>query len=211
MGLYEEFKTVLDTAKNEHDVDVYLKSHKDLMRWIDGLYWNCMVIQPEFQIGTEYRADFVVLCACSGCWKCVLIELQSPTDPIFNKNRQFSRGMNEAYNQLSDWKSYIEMNETSFRYQLAKLVKGKPAYCSNAAVHTRASEEIRDPMTVIQYEYRVMLGRREMLDAENNRKRQFCQYEIMTYDRILRQAKNYDDACDAVKKALIAAEEKHHG
>ena len=33
----------------------------------------------------------------------------------------------------------------------------------------------------------------------------------MTYDRILRQAKNYDDACDAVKKALIAAEEKHHG
>ena len=51
MGQYEEFKAVLDNARNEHDIDTYLKSHRELLRGIGGLYWNCMVIQPEFQIG----------------------------------------------------------------------------------------------------------------------------------------------------------------
>ena len=66
--------------------------------------------------------------------------------------------MNEAYNQLEDWKSYIGMNEPAFRSQLAELVKGKPAFCSNAAVHTWAETEIRDPMTVIEYDYRAILA-----------------------------------------------------
>ena len=55
MGQYEELKAVLDNARNEHDIDTYLKSHRELLRGIGGLYWNCMVIQPEFQIGTKYR------------------------------------------------------------------------------------------------------------------------------------------------------------
>lgn len=194
MGQYEELKAVLDKARNEHDIDVYLKSHKELLRGIGGLYWNCMVIQPEFQIGTKYRADFIILCACSGCWKCVLIELQSPTDTIYNKKRRFSQGMNEAYNQLEGWKSYIGMNEPAFRSQLAELVKGKPAFCSNAAVHIWAETEIRDPMTVIEYDYRAILGRRNGLDAESNRKRYQVSYEIITYDRLLDYAKHCDEA-----------------
>ena len=194
MGQYEELKAVLDNARNEHDIDTYLKSHRELLRGIGELYWNCMVIQPEFQIGTKYRADFIILCACSGCWKCVLIELQSPTDTIYNKKRRFSQGMNEAYNQLEDWKSYIGMNEPAFRSQLAELVKGKPAFCSNAAVHTWAETEIRDPMTVIEYDYRAILGRRNGLDAESNRKRYQVSYEIITYDRLLDYAKHCDEA-----------------
>lgn len=38
MGQYEELKAVLDKARNEHDIDVYLKSHKELLRGIGGLY-----------------------------------------------------------------------------------------------------------------------------------------------------------------------------
>lgn len=102
--------------------------------------------------------------------------------------------MNEAYNQLEDWKSYIGMNEPAFRSQLAELVKGKPAFCSNAAVHTWAETEIRDPMTVIEYDYRAILGRRNGLDAESNRKRYQVSYEIITYDRLLDYAKHCDKA-----------------
>ena len=58
MGQYEEFKAVLDNARNEHDIDTYLKSHRELLRGIGGLYWNCMVIQPEFQIGTKISCGF---------------------------------------------------------------------------------------------------------------------------------------------------------
>lgn len=201
MGHYEEFKAVLGTAKNEHDVDAYLKKHKELLRGIGGLYWNCMVIQPEFPIGTKYRADFIILCACSGCWKCVLIEIQSSTTAIFNKNHQFSRELNEAYNQLADWKSYIKMNETAFRNQLASLLKGEAARCSNAAIHIWAETEIRDPMTVVEFEYRVIIGRRSSLDLDDNRRRNFLGFEIITYDRLLDYAKRCDVA-EAETKAL---------
>lgn len=200
MGRYEELKTVLDTAKNEHDVDAYLKKHKELLRGIGGLYWNCMVIQPEFSIGTKYRADFIILCACSGCWKCVLIEIQSSTTVIFNKNHQFSRELNEAYNQLADWKSYIKMNETAFRNQLASLLKGEAARCSNAAIHIWAETEIRDPMTVVEFEYRVIIGRRSSLDLDDNRRRNFLGLEIITYDRLLDYAKRCDVAEAEAKK-----------
>jgi len=49
-------------------------------------------------------------------------------------------------------------------------------------------------MTVIEYDYRAILGRRNGLDAESNRKRYQVSYEIITYDRLLDYAKHCDEA-----------------
>ena len=130
MGYYDALKKALEEAKNEHDIGVYLKQNIRLIRVLNEHSWNCVIAKPEFKIGTKYRSDFIVLSACSGYWNCVLIEMQSPTDKIFNKQGEVSTGLKEAQRQLQEWEMYIDENGTSFREQLATLAGDEPAHCS---------------------------------------------------------------------------------
>ena len=171
MGRYEELNDALTNARNEHDIDVYLKQNLDLISVLNEQSWNCVLPQAEFPIGTKYRADFIILSACSGYWNCVLIEMQSPHDIIYNKSNEQSRGLREALRQIQDWKMYIQTNEPAFREQLATLAADKPAFCSNADIHTHASTELRDPKTVVDYKYKILIGRRAFLNPDNNRRR----------------------------------------
>ena len=63
MGRYEELNDALANAKNEHDIDVYLKQNLDLIRVLNEHSWNCVLPKAEFPIGTKYRADFIILSA----------------------------------------------------------------------------------------------------------------------------------------------------
>ena len=195
MGRYEELNDALTRAKNEHDIDEYLKQNLDLIKVLNELSWNCAIPKAEFQIGTDYRADFIILSACSGYWNCVLIEMQSPYDKIYNKRNEQSCGLREAQRQVEDWKRYIGTNGPAFRNQLAKLAADMPAFCSRADIHTLASTELRDPKTVVEYKCKILIGRRACLDEDNNRRRSVhSDYEIVTFDRLLDYAKRLDEA-----------------
>ena len=190
MSKYEELKNVLDTAKNEHEIGVYLKENLDLIRVLNEHSWNCVIPRAEFAIGTKFRADFIILSACSGYWNCVLVEMQSPCDEVFKANGETSLQLREAIRQVQDWRMYIDTYEPAFREQLADLAGDKPAYCSNVEIHTRASTELRDPKTVIDYRYKILIGRRSSLNEDKNRRRRtFDDIEIVTFDRILDYAK----------------------
>lgn len=195
MGRYEELNDALTSAKNEHDIDEYLKQNLDLIKVLNEHSWNCVIPKAEFQIGTDYRADFIILSACSGYWNCVLIEMQSPHDKIYNKRNEQSRGLREAQRQVEGWQMYIDTNGPAFRNQLAKLAADMPAFCSNAGIHTFATTELRDPKTVVRYKYKVLIGRRAYLDEANNgRRATHSDYEIVTFDRLLDYAKRLDEA-----------------
>lgn len=195
MGRYEELNDALTSAKNEHDIGEYLKQNLDLIKVLNEHSWNCVVPKAEFQIGTDYRADFIILSACSGYWNCVLIEMQGPHDKIYNKRNEQSRGLREAQRQVEDWKRYIGTNGPAFRNQLAKLAADMPAFCSRVDIHTLASTELRDPNTVVEYTYKILIGRRAYLDEANNgRRATHSDYEIVTFDRLLDYAKRLDEA-----------------
>ncbi len=194
MGRYEELKYAIDNAKNEHDIGVYLKQNLDLLRILNEHSWNCVIPRAEFRIGVKYRADFIILSVCSGYWNCVLIEMQSPNDTIFNNNGDTSRGLREAQRQVQEWDMYIKTYNPTFRDQLANLAGNKPAYCSNADIHHLAKTELRDPKTVIHYKYKVLIGRRAFLDEDKNQRRDQFKFEIVTFDRLLDYAKSLDKA-----------------
>lgn len=190
---YDELNRALDQAKNEHDIGVYLKQNLDLIRVFNEHSWNTVLSRAEFAIGTKYRADFLVLSACSGYWNCVLIEMQSPCDKIFDRKGEATKGLREAQRQVQDWKMYIDEYESAFREQLSIITDGIPAQCSNASVHQKASIELRDPKTVIHYKYKILIGRSVFMDENNNRRRNISGFEIVTFDRLLKYVKRLDE------------------
>lgn len=194
MEKYTEFLEILEMARNEREIGSYLKDNLILVKNALNVWsWNCVICKPEFKIGTEFIADFIVLSANSGCWNCVLIEMQSHKDKIFLKNGTASKGLREAQKQIQEWKMWIESYNAEFRGYLAKLAKGRPAQCSNAMSHTRAEIELRDPKTVIRYWYKILIGRRNFLDEDGNQRRNhFGGIEIVTFDRLLDYAKKLD-------------------
>lgn len=195
MGTYEEFLNILDDAKNEREIGCYLKDNLMLVRNTLNVWsWNCVICKPEFKIGTKFIADFIVLSANSGCWNCVLIEMQSHKDRIFLKDGTASKGLREAQKQIQEWQMWIESYNAEFRGYLADLAKGEPAQCSNVMRHTRAETELRDPKTVIRYYYKVLIGRRDFLNEDGNQRRNhFEGFEIVTFDRLLDYAKKLDE------------------
>lgn len=200
MGYYDDFKIELDKAQTERKIGEYLKQNLLLIKVLNEHSWNCVIPKAEFKIGVQYRADFIILSACSGFWNCVLIEMQSPKDRIFLKNGDASKGLREAQRQVQDWNMWIKDNEDAFRQQLAELAKGKPAQCSNASVHTFAETELRDSYTPVRFIYKILIGRRlSMEQKENKRRLQFTDFEIVTFDRLLDYAKKCDDADALIK------------
>lgn len=194
MGRYEDLQEALANAKSEREIAAFLNKDLYWLRWLNEYSWNFVITKAEFSIGTEYRADYIVLSACSGCWNCVLIEMQSPTDPIFTKKGEASKQLREAQRQLQDWMDYIHFNEFAFRKQLSKLVDGVSAKCSRVDVHQRADTEILDQRTYINYKYKVLIGRRSFLSIENNKRRNYFEdIEIVTFDRLLDFAQRCDN------------------
>lgn len=195
MGQYEELLKALEESENEREIGRYLKKNIHLVRNTLNVWsWNCVICKPEFKIGTKFIADFIVLSANSGCWNCVLIEMQSHRDGIFLKDGTASRGLREAQKQVQEWEMWIEDHNMEFREYLAELAKDEPAQCSNAMRHTRAETELKDSMTAIQYKYKILIGRREFFDEEGNRRRNFFKgIEIVTFDRLLDYAKHLDE------------------
>lgn len=197
MLYYDELRQALDQAKNEREIGYYLKANLNLLRVLNEHSWNCVKISPEFSVGTKYRADFIILSACSGYWNCVLVEIQNPNDRIYTKKQEYTASLKEGMRQIQEWQMYISRHESTFREQLAELVPDEPAYCSNASVHQRASTEIRDSRTVIRYIYKILIGKRQSLDEERNQRRNTLidpHCEIVTFDRLLDYAKKLDEA-----------------
>lgn len=211
MGFYEELKKALDNANNEREIGAFLKKKLSLIRELNEHSWNCVITKAEFNIGVKYRADFVVLSACSGYWNCVLIEMQSPKDRIFNQKGEALQGLREAQRQVQDWDMWIKENEVAFRQQLAELAKGKHSQCSNVSLHQLAETELRDLKTTVRYKYKILIGRRDFLKQEDNKRRsQFTDFEIVTFDRLLDYAKRCDENDTLTKRVSEKSAQEYY-
>src|SRR3989304_795577 len=190
----------LETARNEREIQPYLKKNLLIVRnTLNYWAWNYTEVIPEFQVGNEYRADFLILSADSGSWHAVFVELKSHRARQFTKAGIPTKSLSLALRQLDDWERWLDKNDNAFRLSLSRHFEKKrvAAQCSTADSHIRAAEEIIDPRTPITKHYKVLLGRRSMLSKEENERRAAFlrkNHEILTYDRLLDTATKIDIA-----------------
>lgn len=196
----KEIVEAFDQAHNEREVQPFLKKRPLIVRNALNVWaWNHVEVIPEFQFGSEHRADFLILSADSGSWHAVFVELKSHRARLFTKAGVPTRSLSIALRQLDDWERWVNRYNNLLRDTLSRYLKAKniPAYCSNPDNHTMAATEITDSKTNLDTYFRVLIGRRAPLTTEDQERRASYSKkdrEIVTYDRLLDVARKLDCA-----------------
>ncbi len=201
MTLLEQLlDAALNASRNEREIQPFLKKHILLVRNTLNVWaWNYVDVLAEFPLGADFKADFLIISADSGRWHTVFLELKSHRARLFTKRGVPSRELSLALRQLDDWERWVDRNEALVRDQLSKYFARRrvPAYCSRADRHVSAASEIRDPRTLVDFQFKVLMGRRSQLtDDEQERRGSYRMKgrDIVTYDRLLDFARKHDEA-----------------
>ena len=183
-SLITEFKSLIDSEnKNENDIQKFLEDNTELIplpwRLNHGLHFN--VVISKLRIGGGYITDFAYLTKSSDIWELVLVELEDSKKNIFlknNENIKFSREFNHAYDQIMEWKSYINDN----KQDLLKTIN-----------------ILRTPLSknMVKVKYVLIIGRNKEKDNCERRRRMFAEkssddVKVMTYDSLISTYKNND-------------------
>lgn len=197
-GVAAEFEALLDNFSNERPIQSFLKRFPYIVRNALNVHaWSSVHVQPEFSFGGVYRADFLILSEDSGGWHTV-IELESPMARPFTKYGNPSKALAKGLAQLNKWEIWIGKHDVSFRNQLSLLLGAKcvPKERSSTGDHRHWSATIRDPHTVIDKHYVVVVGRRSFFcDSDSQEHRGVIRGQgrpIATYDRLLDMARQID-------------------
>jgi hypothetical protein len=184
----------------------FLKQNKILIQNVFAKAWNFVHCVPEFEFGSEYRSDFLVLCADSGWWYADFVEIKSPKARLYLKDGTPSKSLRIAQREISDWQNWIRKNDNYLRERFSRVLReiDAPAIC-RPSIHSKGWAEIKDPRTVIQFSYHIVIGRRHLLSIEEQERR-MASYkppfneQITTFDRLLDAAKRLDDYKKCLKK-----------
>ena len=193
-----KFLKVLDAASGERAVHAFLKKHDYLIGMTFRSNTHPSGVVSEFELGAEFRSDFLVLSCCSAWWSVDFVELESPNAGLYLKNGTPSKCLRIATRQIRDWKQWARENESYLRNRLSNLFEkiGLPA--SGATSVPDAATEIRDPRCILTSSYHIVIGRRQALSSVEQRARVQDSLDtgvaIATYDRIVETASRFDRA-----------------
>ncbi|MGH2572191.1 MAG: Shedu anti-phage system protein SduA domain-containing protein [Actinomycetota bacterium] len=100
----------LSSAEREADMQRFLEAHPlMLIQHLGGGHGRWVL--PSKALGSEFRTDFVVGERDSHGLRWVLVELESPNVPAFNKRGDASKYLNHALSQILHWRSWLERNQ----------------------------------------------------------------------------------------------------
>lgn len=196
----KELENILRNGRGEREVSKFLAKHPGIVRWaVCNTGGHSAYVLKEFQLGSHFKADFVVPYSYSGCWEVHFIELEPPEDHVINKDGTVSQRLNKALAQICEWNDYILNNQIQIRQDLARqsmkkdLLKWMP---KGQRPTNYTTDYLDDPATYIRYYYHIAIGNRWNVSKEQ-RKRMNQQvnqhaYHIFTYGRFLDIAKNFD-------------------
>ena len=152
--------------------------------------WNYYLAVPEFQLGTDHRADFLILSADSGRWHAVFVELEGPNDRIYLKNGLPSKQLRAAQKQLDDWQRFVCGRTDQIKQEIAKVLKPRLICAQNRLMSCGgyAHDEIVHPDVFLHHQYKIVIGRRSSFVNEptHHMPAPGCGYswQVSTYDRI---------------------------
>lgn len=171
------FLNVVDSAKKENDVQRYIKDNKkwfipgSLFRNYDFGHHEAYIV-PEQPLGSEYKADYLLLGRNSIGYQIVLVEFEDVNVDYRLKNANTESGpVRKGLTQIMDWKRWMDENR---------------AYFLNSSGLVSIGGNI--PSWGIFY--CLVVGRRSMMDESANlmrgqKIRETPGLAIVTYDRMV--------------------------
>jgi hypothetical protein len=103
------YKTALDTARDEGDMQRFLEAHPRLLIQHLVAGRRSWVI-PKKRLGSEHETDFVVAQQATDGLVWYAVELERPQAKMFNKNGDSSAALNHALRQINDWRDWLSRN-----------------------------------------------------------------------------------------------------
>lgn len=192
------YNMLKDPSKNENDIQQFMEHHSELipLPFLCGHFLHFTAVISKFKLGNEYITDFAYLTKCSDYWEFVLMELEDPKKKLFTEDKEniyFSADFNHAYDQITSWKAYVEVNQNSILQKIEKL---------------------RVPLEYnpVRFKYVLIIGRNnEKLNFEK-RTRMFAQkcndsIKVMTYDSVVSSC----EYLPSIVKKLILSPWKDQG
>jgi hypothetical protein len=190
---------VLNAASGERTVHTFLKKHDYLIGMTFRSNTHPSGVVSEFELGTEFRCDFLVLSCCSAWWSVDFVELESPNARLYLKDGTPSKCLRIATRQIRDWKQWARLNEAYLRNRLSSLF-GKIGLAASGASPgvADAATEIRDPQCALTSHFYIVIGRRQTLSSAEQQARVQDSLNtgvtIATYDRLVEAASRFDKA-----------------
>ena len=199
---------ILDSDGGERTAHKFLKKNDNIIISAFNRAWNFIVCIPEFEFGSEYRADFLILSAHSVHWHAILIELKDYKTKLYSKNGNPKKALRQAQNQIDSWREWIRVNEPYLRQRFSEILEKEdapaiwphkiPNYTSG---YSSGAKEIADMKSHVEYYYHIVIGRMSTLTEEERKFRQNDMVwggpEIATYDRLLTMARRSDKVAQA--------------
>lgn len=184
---------MLTTTSDERPIVEFIKSAP----WIP--YWTFCTLGGhdryaifEFPLGNELKCDLLLLNSYSGSWEALFVEFESAADKIFTKNGTPTKRLAIAQRQIDDWSTFINENRDTVRRDMVRYAKTRDrlGYSRGTGEPSNFSgDRLSDPNTYIAFRYKIVIGRRTQLAAEQRRLvgryRDNRDAELVTYDRLL--------------------------
>lgn len=78
------------------------------------------VLFKEFQLGTSYKADYLLAGKASGGWQFIFVEFENPYGIVTLKDGNLGDVIRKGLNQIDDWKTYIEAHYPTIQEEFEK-------------------------------------------------------------------------------------------
>jgi len=204
MKVSEQFRLIaLADGAKERDVHTFLKDYPYVLIHLFNHSWNFYYAFSEFQLGTDFRADFVILSADSGAWHAEFIELEGPHDKPYKKDLTPTPKLNWAIRQTNDWREFTTAYRQTLLHEIAKLLRPLEVISQNNLMTkgVKADIEILHPETYVHFDYHVIIGNsKTFTDAERKAHARFSISDhVMTYDRVYNTMVELESRCSSLE------------
>lgn len=107
--LVARFRSTLESATRESDLQLFLQEHPALLvQALSGGHGRWVI--PQLRLGAHHVTDFMIAERNSLGFEWVAVELESPTRPMFTAGGDPSRYLVHALRQISDWRVWLSRN-----------------------------------------------------------------------------------------------------
>ena len=172
---------LVDVLKNDKELKIqaYLEAHTYVLKAAVGVpEWAFNYVIPQFRLGSDYRADFIVFAGQSNSYEITIVELKRPSASLYTKKSILSKELNTACMELYKYRKWINNNIDEFKKKLVYEIKKQDSMFEESFDWTRR----------FHIYSKVVIGRREKLTREicdKNFDLEEAGVGIMSYDRLI--------------------------
>jgi hypothetical protein len=193
--LADKLTRILAASDGERAVAAFLKKHPEIVLRVLVRFGDGNIVVSEFPLGTEHKADFVALAPFSGGWELHFVELEPPTERLFNDDGTMAKRLNKANSQIDSWRTFFEKNRHTVLRDLARFAQERDLIRGPRETEPKchAGWPLYHPRSWLHLHFDIVIGRRGKLsDSALEAKAAFKDHhniQVMTYDRFVDAAR----------------------